>query len=95
MSFTVLLGPQPELSASDKAQRARRAREVLTGADWLFNEFISEQTKTLLDSATVEAREGCHRLITAAAGVKAHLIRIIETQEAEDTRNERRDRKPE
>lgn len=82
--FTVTLGSRPELTPVEKQQRARRAREVLDGAGWAFDEFISDETRALLDSDVPAERESHHQLIRAATEMKGRLIRIVETQAAEE-----------
>jgi hypothetical protein len=89
--FTISLGPQPELDADGRRERARRAREVIDGAGWVFDAYISEQTVRLLDSGAHDAatREDAYQQIRAATEMKGRLKQIIEVQQAEDLKNER------
>lgn len=92
MTITVTLN-RPELDAEAKRARARRAAEVLSEAGWVFDEFIAEQTTDLLATGEDQPkRERIFNTIQAAADLKAHLIRIVQQQEAENTLNERRNR---
>ncbi|HYC65673.1 MAG TPA: hypothetical protein VEC14_13150 [Reyranellaceae bacterium] len=90
--ITVTLN-RPDLDAEAKRARARRAAEVLKDAGWAFDEFIAEQTTDLLATGDDQPkRERIFNSIQAAADLKAHLIRIVQQQEAENTLNERRNR---
>lgn len=82
------------LDAEERRIRALRAAEILEGASWLFDEFISEQTREMIatDISQTTERDILHVSITAAMGLKAHLLTIIQNHQAEITRNERRDR---
>ena len=95
MTYTVTLGTGPELDAEERRQRAIRARGVLEGAGWLFDEYISDVTRDLLSTAPGDTavREKLWQQADAAAQLKGNLLKIIQIQEAEDTRNERRHRR--
>lgn len=90
--FTITLGSPPALDADARRTRARRAREILDGASWLFDEFMSEETRALLDANDTAEREEHHRNIRTAAELKGRLLVIVQTQEAEDTIDGRRNR---
>ena len=90
--FTIVLGNPPALDAEGRRVRARRARELLDGASWLFDEFMSEETRALLDANDTAEREEHHRNIRVAADLKGRLMQIVQTQEAEDTINGRKHR---
>lgn len=95
MTFTVTLGRQEPLNEDQKRARYRRALEVIDGAGWLFDDYISEQTKALLDTNPEDPegpkkREEFYRRAIVAAGLKAELKHIIETKEAEDKAYARR-----
>lgn len=96
MTFTITLGNQPALDAEERKRRAIRASEVLGGAGWAFDEFISTMAQELLGTAPHEAqkREQLYHQIDAAAQLKGHLMRIVEIQAAEEVARERRERKP-
>ncbi len=86
------------LDAEERRARALRAAEILEGASWLFDEFISEQTREMIatDISQTTERDCLHANITAAMGLKAHLINIVNNYQAETKLNEQRyrDRKP-
>ena len=83
-----------ELDAEERRSRAIRAKEVLDGASWLFDEFISEAAREMIASPAFASneRERLYADIRAAMGLKAHLISILQNHEAENTLNERRSR---
>lgn len=83
-----------ELDAEARLQRAIRARELLDGASWAFDELISEGAREFIatDPANAELREAAHRQIHAVTGLKAHLLTIVNNHIAEAKRDERRNR---
>src|SRR5262249_58654717 len=58
--------------AADREQMVRRAREVLTGAGWVFDAFIEAEMQAIRDSGVEEreAREEAYRRARRAAGLK-------------------------
>lgn len=93
MSLTVTLNAVT-LDAEERRIRALRAAEILENASWLFDEFISEQTRDLIatDARQSEEREILAADIRAAMNLKGHLLTIIHQHQAEQTINERRER---
>lgn len=93
MTITVTLNAVT-LDAEARRIRALRAQEVLDNASWLFDEFISEQTRDLIatDTRQSEEREILAADIRAAMSLKGHLLTIIQNHEAEQKLNERRSR---
>jgi hypothetical protein len=89
MTFNVTLN-SVELDAEQRRARAIRARELLEGASWLFDEYISEQARDWLGSSAPDVREIRHARATVAAELKAHLLSIVDRQLAEERQNERR-----
>lgn len=93
MSVTVTI-QAPKLDAEAKRARAIRARELLDGASWVFDEYISECVRDLLatpsDGSGQSKREDLYRRSVIATDLKAHLLVLVQNQEAEDTQNERR-----
>jgi hypothetical protein len=89
MTITVTLGSRPELTTEERAQRIRRATEALEGVGWLFDEYISDMTKTLLDSDddALLRRDQLYRSIRAAADLKGRLVQIVNSKALEDKRN--------
>lgn len=92
--FTVTIGNPPELDAEARRARAVRARELLDGAGWVFNDLMSDQNRQLLDTAPeqVAEREDLFRLIRATAELKGMLIKLVDLQVAEERAHERRSR---
>lgn len=90
--ITVTLGNRPDLDADERRQRALRARDVLAGAGWVFDELISDLTRDLLSTLPDETdkRESLYHQIDGAAQAKGHLKRIIDMQTGEEKKNERR-----
>lgn len=92
--FIVTIGNPPELDAEARRARAIRARELLDGAGWVFNDLMSDQNRQLLDTAPEETarREDLFRMIRATAELKGMLIQIVEQQVATERQHERRNR---
>lgn len=82
------------LDAEARRIRALRAQEVLDNASWLFDEFISEQTREMIatDISQTTERDCLHASITAAMAMKGHLLTIVNNHQAETKLNEQRDR---
>ena len=68
-----------------REQRLRRAREVLSEAGWLFDDFVNAEMRKVLVSKPDEreAREEAHRRARVAAEMKASLESLIEQYEAD------------
>lgn len=95
MSFTVTLNKREELKGDELRARTRRAAEVLESCGWLFDEYISDKTREMLDTKTGESdvRDHCYLMIQAAADLKGHLQRIVQEQQLEDERQKRNERR--
>lgn len=95
--ITVTLGNPPPTDFEERRLRALRAREVLDGAAWLFDEHISDLTRDLLGTSPAPAdapkREELFYQIDAAAQLKGRLLQIIQLHEAEKKANERREKR--
>ena len=88
--------PKSEDDASARAgreQQIRRAREVLSDAGWLFDDFVNAEMRKVLVSQPDErdAREEAWRRARVATEMKAGLESLIETYEADLRLQERRD----
>ena len=79
---------------SDREQQVRRAREVLSEAGWLFDDFVNAEMRKVLVSKPDEreAREEAYRRARVATEMKAGLESLIEQCEADMRLQERRDR---
>jgi hypothetical protein len=75
-------------------QQIRRAREVLSGAGWLFDDFVNAEMRKVLVSQPEERdqREEAWRRARVATEMKAGLESLIETYEADVRLKERRSR---
>lgn len=93
MMFTVTLNAV-ELDAEERRQRAIRARGVMEGAGWLFDEQISELTREMLDTdaSQTDRRERIFTEILAVSRLKGALIQILRDEEARKVQNERKHR---
>lgn len=78
----------------DREQQIRRAREVLSDAGWLFDDFVNAEMRKVLVSQPEErdAREEAWRRARVATEMKAGLESLIEAYEADVRLRERRTR---
>ena len=74
-------------------QQIRRAREVLSGAGWLFDDFVNAEMRKVLVSEPGERdqREEAYRRARVATEMKAGLESLIESYEADVRLKERRE----
>ncbi len=79
--------------SAGREQRIRRAREVLSDAGWLFDDFVNNEMRKVLLSQPEERdqREEAWRRARVATEMKAGLEGLIETYEADARLKERRD----
>ena len=93
MTFHVTLNAV-ELDAEERRHRAIRARGLIEGAGWLFDEHISDLTRDLLATGPQQnvLREQLYLQIDATVGLKARLLGILQNHEAEATIHERKHR---
>ena len=79
------------MSDDDEAQRLRRAREVLGGAGWLFDELVNREMRAVLFSRPEESalREEAWRRARVATELKAGLEALLEAHEADLRRRAR------
>jgi hypothetical protein len=77
----------------DREQQIRRAREVLSDAGWLFDDFVNAEMRKVLLSQPEEReqREEAWRRARVATEMKAGLESLIETYEADARLKERRE----
>jgi len=77
----------------DREQQITRAREVLSDAGWLFDDFVNAEMRKVLLSQPEEreAREEAWRRARVATELKAGLESLIETYEADARLKERRE----
>ena len=85
--------PSDDLWAG-REQQTRRAREVLSDAGWLFDDFVNAEMRKVLVSQPEERdeREEAGRRARVATEMKAGLESLIETYEADMRLQERRSR---
>jgi hypothetical protein len=81
----------------DREQQIRRAREVLSDAGWLFDDFVNNEMRKVLVSQPEERdqREEAWRRARVATEMKAGLESLIETYEADMRLKERREQQKE
>ena len=84
--------PSDQLRAG-REQQIRRAREVLSDAGWLFDDFVNAEMRKVLVSQPGERdlREEAWRRARVATEMKAGLESLIEAYEADMRLQERRD----
>jgi hypothetical protein len=80
--------PTPDDDRAARAtreQQLRRAREVLSDAGWLFDDFVNAEMRKVLVSKPDEreAREEAYRRARVATEIKAGLESLIENYEAD------------
>lgn len=94
MTYTVTLGTPAPLDSEERRHRAHRARDLIEGAGWLFDEHISDLTRDLLSTERGHTvlREQIYQQIDATAQLKGRLLKILENHEAEALTNERKRR---
>jgi hypothetical protein len=78
-------------------QQIRRAREVLSGAGWLFDDFVNAEMRKVLVSEPddMTAREIAYNRARVATEMKAGLESLIEAYEADMRLKERREQQKE
>jgi hypothetical protein len=78
----------------DREQQIRRAREVLSDAGWLFDDFVNNEMRKVLVSQPEEhdQREEAWRRARVATEMKAGMESLIETYEADMRLKERREK---
>jgi hypothetical protein len=77
----------------DRKQQVRHAREVLSDAGWLFDDFVNDEMRKVLVSPPEERdqREESYRRGRVATEMKAGLESLIETYEADARLRKRRE----
>ncbi len=83
------------MSPAEREQRYRRAREVLAGAGWLFDEFVNAEMGAILKTEPFHPdahaeREGHYHRARVASEMKLGLLAIVQNHEAEAKIDERR-----
>lgn len=83
-----------DLTPEQKLQRYRRAKEVLDGAGWVFDEFVNARMAEMLRTNPGDAagRERLHRAASVATQLKIDLLREVETYNDEVMLQERREK---
>ena len=77
----------------DNEQRYRRAREVLSDAGWLFDDFVNNEMRRVLtsDPDDMTTREIAYNRARVATEVKAALSSLVDEYEADIQLKERRE----
>ncbi|MBV8189949.1 MAG: hypothetical protein JO339_22085 [Alphaproteobacteria bacterium] len=78
---------------TDREHQLRRAREVLSEAGWLFDDFVNSEMRKVLMSRPDERelREEAWRRARVATEMKAGLEALVEAHEADRRLQERRE----
>jgi len=78
---------------TDREHQLRRAREVLSEAGWLFDDFVNAEMRKVLMSRPDERelREEAWRRARVATEMKAGLEALVEAHEADRRLQERRE----
>jgi len=78
---------------TEHEQQVQRAREVLSDAGWLFDDFVNAEMRKVLMSRPDEreAREEAYRRARVATEMKAGLEAVVEAYEADKRLQERRE----
>lgn len=79
-----------ELTPEELRARALRAAELLNGASWAIDELVKAEQLRWLSLPTADEREDAHRNATAALGLKAHLLAIVNAQQGQEALDARR-----
>ncbi len=79
--------------SDEKEQRYRRAREVLSEAGWLFDDYVNAEMRRVLtsDPDDMTTREVAYTRARVATEVKTGLAALIDEYEADLQLKERRD----
>lgn len=80
---------------SDREQEVRRAREVLNGAGWVFDNFINSEMGKLMKTGSGEGaqREVHYMRVRVATELKAQLLAVVESWDFETKQAESRQKK--
>lgn len=82
-----------ELTAEERAARARRAEEVLKDASWAFDELVAQAQRKWLETKDPATREELWQRANAAMGLKGHLMATVTEQQAQEKIDERREQR--
>ncbi len=74
-------------------QKVQRARELLAGAGWLFDDFVNAEMRRVLtsDPDDMTTREIAYNRARIVTELKTGLVALVERHEAGAVRKERRD----
>lgn len=78
------------LDAEGERARGLRAKELLEGASWAIDEYISGVARAWLGEQDPAARERLHIKVGVAAELKADLLTIVDRYIAAEKDHERR-----
>lgn len=82
-----------ESASAPSDQRTQRARDLLAGAGWLFDDFVNAEMRKVLtsDPDDMTTREIAYNRARVATELKAGLAALVEEHEANARLKERRD----
>lgn len=78
------------MTPEEAKARARRAAEILDTCTWAIDELVVQSQRDWITATSVEAREEHHGDAKAALRLKAHLMSIVNQQQAQEAIDERR-----
>lgn len=65
--------------SDDKAAAVRRAREVLNGAGWIFDQYRGDQMALMLSDSPQEKREAAYLRARIVSEIQAELLSVVES----------------
>lgn len=83
--------------SDDQEAKVRRAREVLSGADWLFDDFVNAEMAKVLksDPDDMTTREIAYNRARVASELKVGLLAFVNEAADDKTMQEHRDKRRE
>lgn len=81
--------------SDDRESQYRRAKEVLSGAGWVFDQYRAAQMVVLLSDQPLEEREQAHHRARASMEMQGALQSIVEGYEYELKQAEKKQKEQE
>ena len=89
------MSDDPNESTEARSARFLRAREVLNGAGWLFDDFVNAEMAKILKTAPEDTagRERAYLRAAVAAELKIALMATVQEQQDEQTLRDHKERR--